>query len=301
MKVAVSGSSGLVGSALVPHLTAGGHQVARLVRSRAASPGEIAWNPEAGTIDSAALEGFGAIIHLAGESIAHGRWTEAKKNRIRDSRVGSTRLLTAAIAGLSRPPQVLVCASAIGYYGDRGDELLKEDSPPGDDFLAGVCRAWEEAAEAAARRGVRVVQHRFGMILSTAGGALAKMLLPYRLGAGGPIGTGRQYVSWITLDDALGAIGHALATVTLRGPVNTVSPHPVTSREFARALGRVLHRPAILPLPAFAARLMFGEMADALLLSSQRVDPARLLSSGYHFLHPDLELALCHLLGRTVS
>ncbi len=301
MKIAVTGSSGLVGSALVPHLAAGGHEVVRLVRSRTVRPGEIAWDPERGTIDSASLEGLGAVVHLAGESIADGRWTEAKKNRIRHSRVGSTRLLAATIAGLSRPPQVLVCASAVGYYGDRGDEPLREDSSPGADFLAGVCRAWEGAAEAAARKGVRVVHLRFGVILSPAGGALAKMLPPYRLGAGGPIGTGRQYVSWIALDDVLGAIDHALAAGTLRGPINTVSPHPVTSRDFSRVFGRVLHRPAILPMPAFAARLVFGEMADALLLSSQRVDPARLLASGYRFLHPDLEPALRHLLGRAGS
>ena len=301
MKIAVTGSSGLVGSALVPHLAAGGHEVVRLVRSRTVRPGEIAWDPERGTIDSASLEGLGAVVHLAGESIADGRWTEAKKNRIRHSRVGSTRLLAATIAGLSRPPQVLVCASAVGYYGDRGDEPLREDSSPGADFLAGVCRAWEGAAEAAARKGVRVVHLRFGVILSPAGGALAKMLPPYRLGAGGPIGTGRQYVSWIALDDVLGAIDHALAAGTLRGPINTVSPHPVTNRDFSRVFGRVLHRPAILPMPAFAARLVFGEMADALLLSSQRVKPARLLASGYRFLHPDLEPALRHLLGRAGS
>ncbi|HYS77725.1 MAG TPA: TIGR01777 family oxidoreductase [Candidatus Dormibacteraeota bacterium] len=301
MKIAVTGSSGLVGSALVPHLAEGGHQVVRLVRSRTVRPAEIAWDPEGGTIDSASLEGLGAVVHLAGESIADGRWTEAKKNRIRHSRVGSTRLLAATIAGLSRPPQVLVCASAVGYYGDRGDEPLREDSPPGGDFLAGVCRAWEGAAEAAARKGVRVVHQRFGMILSPAGGALARMLPPYRLGAGGPIGTGRQYVSWIALDDVLGAIGHALTAGTLRGPINTVSPHPVTNRDFSRVFGRVLHRPAILPMPAFAARLVFGEMADALLLSSQRVEPARLLASGYRFLHPDLEPALRHLLGRAGS
>jgi len=301
MKVAVTGSSGLVGSALIAQLTGGGHQVVRLVRSRTAGRGEIAWDPEAGRLDPAALEGFGAIIHLAGESIAGGRWTEAKKKRIRDSRVGSTRLLADTIAGLTRPPQILVCASAIGFYGHRGDELLREDSPPGDDFLAGVCRAWEGATEPAARRSVRVVHHRFGMILSPKGGALAKMLLPYRLGAGGPIGTGRQYVSWITLDDVLGTIDHALGSGTLRGPVNTVTPRPVTNRDFARTLGRVLGRPAILPMPAFAARLVFGEMADALLLSSQRVEPARLLASGYRFLHPDLEPALRHLLDSAAS
>ena len=301
MKIAVTGSSGLVGAALLPYLTAGGHGVVRLVRTRTAGREDIYWNPEDGTLDTASLEGLGGVVHLAGESVAAGRWTRLKKNRIRDSRVGSTRLLAAKIAGLARPPQVLVCASAIGYYGDCGDAWLREDSPPGGDFLADVCRAWEAAAEPAARQGVRVVHHRFGVILSAKGGALAKMLSPFRIGAGGVIGTGRQFMSWIALDDVLGAIGHSLATAALRGPVNTVSPHPVTNQDFTRTLARVLRRPAILPMPAFAARLVFGEMADALLLSSQRVEPARLLTSGYRFLYPDLEPALLHLLDRPGS
>lgn len=299
MKILVGGSSGLVGGALVPHLIKGGHQVVRLVRARAA-PGEAAlfWEPAAGTLDSAALEGFDAVIHLSGESIAAGRWTEAKKARIRDSRVKSTELLAGTIARLSRPPGVLLCASAIGYYGDRGDEVLKEDSAPGKDFLAGVCQAWEVASEPAARKGVRVVRHRFGVILSAAGGALAKMLLPFRLGAGGRLGDGRQFMSWIAIDDVLGALDHALATKALRCPVNTVSPRPVTNAEFTAALGRVLRRPTILPMPAFAARLAFGEMAKALLLASQRVVPERLLASGHRFRYPDLEPVLRHLLGR---
>jgi len=298
MKIAVSGSGGLVGIALLRSLAAGGHRTIRLVRAAPAGPDQIHWDPRTGRLDGASLEGVDAVVHLAGESIASGRWTEARKRRILESRVDGTRLLAGTIAALSRPPRVLVCASAIGYYGDRGDEVLREDSPPGGDFLAGVCRAWEGAAEAAAKKGVRVVHHRFGVILTPLGGALAKMLLPFRLGAGGVIGTGGQFVSWITLDDALGAVGHALARDTLRGAVNTVSPHPVTNREFTGALGRVLRRPVILPMPALLARVAFGEVADALLLSSQRVEPARLLATGYRFLHPDLEPALRHLLGR---
>ncbi len=300
MKILISGSSGLVGRALIPHLVAGGHQVVRLLRARPA-PGEAAifWDPDAGTLDPAALEGFDAVIHLSGESIAAGRWTEAKKARIRDSRVKSTALLSGRIERLSRPPGVLLCASAIGYYGDRGDEVLTEDSAPGKDFLAEVCQAWETASDPAARIGVRVVRHRFGVILSPNGGALAKMLLPFKLGVGGRIGDGRQFMSWIAIDDVLGAVDHALATKALRGPVNTVSPHPVTNAEFTATLGRVLRRPTIFPMPAFAARLALGEMADALLLSSQRVVPERLLASAYRFRHPDLEPALRHLLGRS--
>jgi len=299
MKILISGSSGLVGRALVPRLTKGGHQVVRLVRARPAQgDAAVFWDPAAGTLDPAPLEGFDAVIHLSGESIATGRWTEAKKARIRDSRVGSTELLAGTIERLSRPPGVLLCASAIGYYGDRGDEVLKEDSAPGKDFLAGVCQAWEAASEPAAGKGVRVVRHRFGVILSAAGGALAKMLLPFKLGAGGRLGDGGQFMSWVAIDDVLGALDHALASKALRGPVNTVSPRPVTNAEFTATLGGVLRRPAILPMPAFAARLAFGEMADALLLASQRVAPERLLASGYRFRHPDLDPALRHLLGR---
>jgi hypothetical protein len=302
MKILVSGSTGLVGSALVPHLSKAGHQAVRLVRKRPA-PGEAAifWDPADGILDAAALEGFDAIIHLSGESIAQGRWTDARKNRIRDSRIRSTELLARRIAGLSRPPQVLLCASAIGFYGDRDEETLKEDSPPGDDFLARLCRDWEAASEPAVRKGVRVVWHRFGMILSPRGGALAKMLLPFRLGAGGRLGDGRQFMSWIVIDDVLGALLHALTVNALRGPVNTVSPRPVTNAEFTRTLGRVLRRPTIIPMPGFAARLAFGEMADALLLASQRVEPARLLASGYRFAYPDLEPALRHLLRRPIA
>ena len=299
MKILISGSTGLVGSALVPFLATGGQQVVRLVRARSgADRGAVFWDPEAGILDAAALEGFDAIVHLAGESIASGRWSTEKKARIRDSRVRGTELLSGRIARLTRPPKVLLCASAIGYYGSRGDAILTEESAAGEDLLSRVCRDWEAASEPAARQGVRVVRHRFGMILSPAGGGLAKMLPPFRLGAGGRLGSGRQYISWIALDDVLGALEHALKDTTLSGPVNTVSPQPVTNDEFTRTLGRVLQRPTITPMPAFAARLLFGEMADALLLSSQRVEPRRLLASGFRFRYPDLQTALHHLLGR---
>lgn len=302
MLVAVTGSTGLVGGALAPRLAAGGHRVVRLVRSTTTAllPGEraVSWDPDAGAIDSTGLVGVDAVVHLAGESIARGRWTEARKRRIRASRVGSTRLLAEALARLARPPRVLVAASATGYYGDRGDLVLREDSAPGSGFLAGVCREWEAAAEPAARRGIRVVHLRIGLVLSRDGGALAALLTPFRLGAGGPVGSGAQWWSWITLDDLLGAILHALATEPLAGPVNAVAPNPVTNREFAKTLGRVLRRPALLPLPAFAARLVLGEMAGALLLASARVVPARLQATGYAFREPALEGALRRELGR---
>ncbi|HEV2175715.1 MAG TPA: TIGR01777 family oxidoreductase [Terriglobia bacterium] len=299
MKILVSGSSGLIGSALVPFLTTGGHAVVRLVRAgRSAAAEGIPWDPSTGAIDAAKLEGFDAVVHLAGESIAAARWTPEQKVRIHESRVKGTRLLAETLARLARPPRALVCASAVGYYGNRGGELLNEASAPGSDFLAQVCRDWEAAAEPATRRGIRVVNLRFGMVLSSAGGGLAKMLTPFRLGVGGIIGSGRQYVSWIALDDVVGAIHHALSTDALRGPVNAVGPTPVTNREFTKALGRVLSRPTIFPVPAFAARATFGEMADALLLASQRVEPARLLAGGYQFQFPELEGALRHALAK---
>jgi uncharacterized protein (TIGR01777 family) len=299
MHVAVSGSSGLIGSALVRSLTGGGHGASRLVRGLASGPDAIGWDPAAGVRDTARLEGLEAVVHLAGENIGAGRWTERRKAEIRRSRVEGTQRLCEGLARLATRPGVLVSASAVGFYGDRGDEALLEESPAGNDFLAGVCRDWEAATEPAARAGIRVVRLRFGVVLSPAGGALKKMLLPFRLGAGGRIGSGRQHMSWIALDDAVGAIHHALVTGSLAGPVNAVAPSPVTNAEFTRALARALRRPAIAPLPAFAARLAFGEMADALLLASQRVLPGRLQASGYTFRFPDLEGALRHLLGRT--
>lgn len=299
MHVAVSGSRGLIGSALVAFLAAGGHRVSRLVRGVAPGADCIRWDPATGVRDLALLEGLDGVVHLAGENIAAGRWTPSRKAEIHRSRVEGSRRLCESVARLAKPPKVLVCASAIGIYGDRGEEVLTEGSRPGNDFLAEVCRAWEAATEAASRAGMRVVNLRMGVVLSPAGGALRKMLLPFTLGAGGRIGSGRQFMSWISLDDAVGAIHHALITESLAGPVNAVAPSPVTNAEFTRTLARVLRRPAIAPLPVFAARLAFGEMADALLLASQRVLPDRLQATGYGFRFPDLEGALRHLLGRT--
>ncbi len=300
MRILVTGSSGLIGSALVPLLTTAGHHVIRLVRSQSQTPiqGESwSWDPERGTILSAGRDGPDAVVHLAGENIAGARWSERQKAKIRDSRVKGTRLLCDLVARFSPPHKVLVCASAIGYYGDRGDEVLKEESASGSGFLSDVCREWEAATQPAVERGIRVVNLRIGIVLSPSGGALAKMLMPFKLGVGGVIGSGRQYMSWITLDDVVGAIQFALTNESLRGPVNAVAPNPVTNREFTHALGRVLSRPTLFPMPAFAARLALGEMADALLLASARVEPARLLASGFIFRHPDLEGALRHLLG----
>jgi len=289
MHVLVTGSTGLIGSATVSALRAGGHRVTRLVRAPSV-PGEasVHWDPAAGAIETGGLEGLDGVVHLAGEGIAAGRWTPAQKAKIRDSRVQGTRLLCDAIARCARPPRVLVCASAVGYYGDRGEERLTEESPPGRGFLAEVGRAWEAAAEAAIQRGIRVVHLRFGMVLSLRGGALAKMLLPFKLGVGGIVGHGRQYWSWISLDDVVGVIQFALATDTLRGPVNVVAPQSVTNREWTRALGRAVSRPTVFPMPTFAARWLFGEMADELLLASTRVVPERLNAAGYSFRDPTL-------------
>jgi uncharacterized protein (TIGR01777 family) len=297
MNVLVTGSSGLVGSALVSQLKGDGHTVTRLVRSRrSAAEAQVPWDPEVGTIDAASLEGLDAVVHLAGESIAAGRWTAARKVRILESRVKGTRLLAEALARLHKRPKVLVSASAVGYYGDRGEEGLGEESASGSGFLAEVCRQWEAAATPASQSGIRVVHPRFGVILSRAGGALPRLLLPFRLGLGGRLGSGQQFMSWIALDDVVGAIHHAITHDDLQGPVNAVSPAPARNHEFTKTLGRVLRRPTVFPLPAFAARLAFGQMADEMLLASQRVEPAKLLASGYQFQFPDLESALRHLL-----
>ncbi|MHB1037945.1 MAG: TIGR01777 family oxidoreductase [Pirellulales bacterium] len=298
MHVLVSGSTGLVGSALVPFLKASGHRVTRLVRSSLNPPGDaLFWDPSTGIAAKPGLGEPDAVVHLAGENIA-GRWTDAKKARIHDSRVAATRILCESLARLPQPPRVLISASAVGYYGDRGDELLDEQSEPGAGFLAEVCRQWEAATSPAADQGVRVVNLRLGVVLSTAGGALAKMLLPFRLGLGGRLGSGRQYTSWITLEDLVGVIRHALTAEALRGPVNAVAPHAVTSLEFTKTLGRVLGRPTLLPVPAAALRWMLGEMADAMLLAGARVEPRRLLAAGYVFHDPELEPALRRLLGK---
>jgi uncharacterized protein (TIGR01777 family) len=298
MKVLVTGASGLIGSALVPLLTTGGHDVLRLVRNGGKRRADtVQWDPVKGTIDAAAIEGVDAVVHLAGESVA-GRWTAAKKAGIYGSRVDGTRVLVRALTGLARPPKVLVAASAIGYYGDRGADVVDEDSAPGAGFLAEVAREWEAATQAAAARGIRAVNLRFGVVLSPAGGALATMLPLFRLGAGGPVGSGDQYMSWVALDDAIGAILHALTTPPLSGPVNVVAPNPVTNREFTKTLGRVLSRPAVIPMPAFVVKLAFGEMGESLLLASTRVEPHRLKETGYPFRFPELEGALRHLLGK---
>jgi uncharacterized protein (TIGR01777 family) len=299
MRVAVSGSGGLIGAEVVASLEAAGDEIVRLVR-RAPGPSEnaVRWDPGSGIVDASALEGLAAVVHLAGENIAAGRWNAARKAAIRESRVTGTRLLCDTLARLSTPPETLVCASAIGWYGDRGDEVLTEEIPPGTGFLADVCRDWEAAAAPAARKGIRVVALRIGMVLSPKGGALARMLPPFRAGFGGVLGNGRQYVSWVALDDLAGIVLHVLANRDLDGPVNAVSPHPVTNREFTGALGSVLSRPTPFPVPAFALRLAVGEMADALLLASARVVPRRLEETGYRFRFPELHAALRHLLGR---
>ena len=296
MKIVVSGATGLVGSNLVAHLKSSGHQVFKLVRSNQRDD-DIPWTPYEKRVDKKSLQGAEAVVHLSGENIAS-RWTKAKKRRIRESRLLTTTFLCETLAELKQPPKVLVCASAVGFYGDRGDEVVDENSNPGSDFLADVCQEWEAATESATAGGIRVVNLRIGVILSPAGGALAKMLLPFKMGAGGVMGSGNQYWSWISIDDVAGAILHTITTQSLKGPVNAVSPNPVTNREFTKILGHVLSRPTIFPMPAFAARLVFGEMGDALLLASTRVKPAKLLESGFQFQNQDLENALRHLLGK---
>ncbi len=292
----VSGSSGLIGRALLPALRANGHEVKRLVRGAVSAPDQISWNP-AEPLSPESVSGFDAVVHLAGESIAT-RWTEAKKRRIVDSRVPATRHLAAALTQAQQRPRVFVCASAIGYYGDRGDEILGEDSPSGEGFSAELCRQWEAAAQSVASAGIRDVQIRTGIVLSADGGALGKMLPPFRLGVGGQVGKGRQWMSWIDLADVVGAIQHLLTTDSLSGPVNMVSPNPVRNAEFTQTLASVLHRPAIFPMPAFAARMAFGQMADELLLASQRVQPSKLVSGGWKFQSPDLRSSLERILTR---
>ncbi|MFQ6115461.1 MAG: TIGR01777 family oxidoreductase [bacterium] len=299
MKVLVTGSTGLIGSALVPFLTSGGHEVIRLVRSRPNNDKiEIQWDPYLERVNRNKLEGADAVVHLSGESIA-ARWTDKKRAEIRDSRVKTTQFLSNTLAELQQPPKVLVSASGINYYGNRGEEILKEESKPDSSFLAQVCQDWEAATEPAAKKGIRVVNLRMGLILTPEGGALKKMLFPFKIGAGGVVGDGDQCWSWIAFDDVLGAFHHAIMTDSLEGPVNVVAPNPVTNREFTKTLARVLSRPALFPMPAFAVRLIFGEMADALLLSSARVDSSKLSNSGYTFRHTELEDALRHLLGKT--
>lgn len=296
MKVLITGSHGLVGSQLISFLTSQGHEVVRLGRNKSAY-GQVLWDPAAGHIDKKALEGFDAVVHLAGDNIASGRWTRKKKRSIRESRIQGTTLLSETLASLSKPPKVLISASAIGYYGDRGEEVLTEESAPGAGFLAEVCREWEAATLTAKKRGIRVAELRIGVVLSPKGGALTKMLPPFRMGAGGRLGSGKQYMSWVALDDLIGIIQHVLTHDELDGPINAVAPNPITNNEFTVALGASLHRPTIFPVPGLAINLLLGEMASELLLSSARVQPKKLLSTGYSFRYPHIAPLLKQLVS----
>jgi len=296
MKIAIAGASGLIGSALIPILQSDGNQITRLVRS-SPKAGEIEWHPNQDEVSTQSLQGFDVIINLAGENIAGGRWTDEQKRKIRDSRVNGTHLLSEAIAKMNSKPKAFICASATGIYGDRDDEVLDEQSESGGGFLAGVCREWEKATEPANKAGVRVVNLRFGPILARDGGMLSKLLTPFKMGMGGKVGSGKQYISWIALDDAVSAIKLAIDRQTIHGPLNVVSPNPVTNEEFTKTLGHVLNRPTALAMPAFAARLAFGEMADEMLLASQKVMPKKLTSAGFQFQYPQLEAAMRKYVG----
>ncbi|HXZ13304.1 MAG TPA: TIGR01777 family oxidoreductase [Candidatus Sulfotelmatobacter sp.] len=300
MKILLSGATGLVGTKLTAALRAGSHTVAPLVRpGRTCAPGEIPWDPVTGSLDPAALEGADALVHLSGASVAEGRWTPARKQLLRSSRIDATRVLAATLARMPRKPRVLVCASACGIYGNRGDELLTESSAPGDDFLAALCREWEAAAAPAEQAGIRTVFARFGVILSLDGGALARMLPPFKLCLGGRLGSGKQWMSWIAMEDVLGFLRTAISDERYSGAFNVVAPNPVQNAEFTRVLADMLHRPAIFPAPPFALRLALGELADAMLLSSQRALPARAQSLGFAFRFNHIEPALRALiLGR---
>lgn len=301
MRIAITGSSGLIGSALLTRFGRDGHIVTRVVRRKDVRDPRYrltTWSPESGIVDPGGLEAHDAVIHLAGEDIAAGRWTPARKRAIRESRIRGTRLLCEALAGLAQRPRVLITASGVGYYGNHGpDDRVDETSARGTGFLADLVRDWEAAAAPAGAAGIRVVHARFGIVLSPRGGALAKMLPPFTMGLGGRVGSGRQVMSWIALDDVPSVMLHLLAHEDITGPVNVVSPHAATNAEFTRVLGKTLGRPTVVPLPALAARMMFGEMADALLLGGARVFPKRLVDSGYRFAYPHLEHALAHLLS----
>ena len=297
MKVLVTGATGLVGSELVPFLTKQGTDVYRLTRGKAHEAHDIVWDPARNQLPKGRIEGTDVVVHLAGENIAGKRWNPAVKSELRRSRVEGTKLLCETITQLETLPKTLICASAIGFYGDRGSEMLNETSAGGTGFLADVCREWEAACEPARAKGIRVVNLRTGVVLSKNGGALAKMLPPFKMGVGGVVGSGNQYWSWITVDDLVGVINHCISHEKMSGPVNATTPCPVTNYDFTKTLGAVLGRPTIFPMPAFAARLVLGEMANDLLLASAKVMPNRLSESGYQFLYPSLEPALRHLLS----
>lgn len=296
MKILIAGSTGLIGKRLTDDLIASGHTVVPLVRYR--DQEGIYWQPKKGILDPASIEGFDAVINLAGDNISTGRWTEQKKQRIRDSRVLTTRTLAEALAQLKKPPKVWINGSAIGYYGDGNDKIFDETSPAGKSFLAIVCDEWETATKAASDAGIRVVMLRTGIVLTPNGGALQRMLTPFQLGLGGVLGNGRQYMSWISLEDEIRVIQFCLNNDKISGPVNAVSPSPITNRAFTKTLGRVLHRPTILPVPKFVIKIIFGEMGQELLLSSTRAVPKKLEANGYQFVHSDLEKTLKALLGK---
>jgi len=304
MKILVTGSSGLVGTALVSALARGGHTVCRLVRPQSAGGDgategfAVAWNPATGELGGAGV-GADAVVNLAGASIADGRWTTQRKALLRSSRIETTRALVGALAKMNARPSVLVSASAIGYYGDRGDETLTEESKPGVDFLAGLAQEWEAEALKAESLGIRVVLARFGIILAREGGALPKMLLPFKFGVGGKLGSGQQWMSWVRLEDVVGILRFAMENAPVRGAINIVSPQPLQNAEFTSVLAKTMHRPALFPAPAFALRLALGEMADALLLSSQRVLPQALKKLGYRFLHAELTSALAAVVANS--
>jgi uncharacterized protein (TIGR01777 family) len=296
--VAITGGSGMVGTALATALRESGHQPVSMTRKLSeSSPGSIIWDPATGLQDPSRLETVDTVVHLAGENIAAGRWTAALKDRIRQSRVQGTRSLVKSIAAVARRPKTLICASAIGFYGERGDTILGEDAVAGEGFLADVCRDWEQEAETATALGLRVVRVRIGVVLSPKGGALAKMLLPFKLGAGGIIGSGKQYWSWIGLHDLVRCIAFCVEHDAIRGAVNAVSPNPMTNYDFTKGVGRALHRPTLFPMPAFAAKLVLGEMANELLLSSTRVTPKKLQEHGFEFRYPELVGCLEHELS----
>ena len=293
MKILISGSSGLIGTAATTALKSDGHNVVHLVRpGKTAKPGDVQWDPMRATVDVAGLKGIDVVIHLSGAGIADGRWTEERKQLLRSSRIDTTRVLVDSLSRLKQKPRLLIVASAIGYYGSRGDEILTESSTTGTDFLALVCRDWEADASRAAERGIRSVMLRTGVVLSGKGGALPKMLPPFKLGVGGRLGSGQQWMSWIAIEDVVGIIRHAIAHEQVSGAVNVVAPNPVRNEEFTRLLAGMLHRPAIFPAPAFVLRLAMGEMADAVLLSSDRVKPEQILAAGYKFRFEILEPAL---------
>lgn len=299
LTVAITGASGLIGQNLQSFLTTGGHRVIRLVRdSREVGEGAIYWNPATGEIDREGLKAADAVVHLAGTSIADGRWTDDRKRSILESRVKGTELISKTLAELKDGPRVLVSSSAVGYYGDRGKDRLEEDAASGKGFLAEVCRAWEGATVAAQRAGIRVVLLRSGVVLSPAGGALGQMLLPFKMGVGGRLGSGRQYLSWIDLDDHIALIQHALFTPTLSGPLNAVGPNPVTNATFSAALGRALGRPTVIPVPAFAVKAAFGQLGEELLLWGQRVVPKKVTETGFRFFYEGVEDSLRFQLGK---